>query len=149
MQLSGLLTTATTFASLAARFVTLATNQTISADKTFSGTVVLGAAYFASTPQWQQSAVLTANTVLTNVNSVILADTTAGNITLTLPTTGTSRIMFFKNLGSLNTATLQAPAGGLIDGIAGLSLDPLQACVLVRAPVATANAWAVLSHYAV
>lgn len=77
---------------------------------------------------------LTANTTLTPADNVVLAHPASGNITITLPSgSGNNGIVFtIKRINDStgNTVTIDT-LGGAIDGVASVTLAPLQSYTLI------------------
>lgn len=70
---------------------------------------------------------VTTNTTLTDANGTVLVDTTAGNVTITLPnaTTNTGKSFIMKRITAGGNTLTIATGGGTIDGSATVSM-PLQ-----------------------
>ena len=75
----------------------------------------------------------TANYTLTNGDGTVLADSTGGNITITLPTTGipTGRIYVVKKKVAANVVSL-APSAGTIDGVSSVGLTSIYEKAIVQ-----------------
>jgi hypothetical protein len=67
---------------------------------------------------------VTANVTLTANNTVVLVDSTSGNVTVTLPdaTANSGRYYVIKRTGSANNVTIQAQSGQTVEGNANTTL---------------------------
>lgn len=65
----------------------------------------------------------TSNYTLTSSNDVVLADTSGGNVTLTLPTAvGVSKLFTLKKIASANTMTIATTSAQTIDGSSSIAI---------------------------
>jgi hypothetical protein len=107
----------------------------------------LGVAGSPATPTWQDTtyptATKTSNYTIGSSDTVIFADATSGNVTITLPAaSGLAGYRFYvkRTDGASNTCSV-APASGTIDGAASVSLDVRYMSLMV---VSNGSAWYIL-----